>query len=152
MSVKVTCHYIIDTCIGVSCSGLCDTTDFLSGYCKDYIPKDNRIGSTCFNYKASEAVIHRTFRALEYEDGKGLIIGKEFIPCENIRYLALDYGNGEEIIINEREGETMKKELTFGEVAELLKKFEAEHPGAEKTELIAYAYEAGYKAGQMQEA
>lgn len=42
----------------------------------------------------------------------------------------------------------MKKELTFGEVAQLFKKLEEEHPGAEKIKLIAYAYEAGYKAGR----
>lgn len=147
MSVEVYCIYTTDNCThGLTSSDYCDQ-DF-NGYitCDCYIPKDNRIGATCLSYKAREALIHRKYKAVEYEENDGLSIGKEFIPSSNIIFLSID-GN---IFIDEREGETMKKELTFGEVAELLKKFEAEHPGAEKTELIAYAYEAGYKAGQSE--
>lgn len=102
MSVKVTCHYFLDTCIGISTTGYCDYT-YCFEHCKDYVPKDDRMGCACFNYKPAEAVISRTYKAVEYEDGKGLTIGKEFIPCENIRYLALDYGDGERIFINRKE-------------------------------------------------
>lgn len=44
------------------------------------------------------------------------------------------------------------KTLTFGEVVELLKKIEAEHPNAEKVELVAAAYEEGYKAAEKERA
>lgn len=36
--------------------------------------------------------------------------------------------------------------LTFGEVGEIKKAIEADHPHAEKIELIAAAWETGYKA------
>lgn len=104
MSVKVTCHYFIDACtFGLSCKEVCDYDYEYSEYCKDYLPADKRIGAACAYYKAQEAVIHRTFRAVEYEEGDGLSIGKEFIPYDNIEYLALDFGDGERIFINRKE-------------------------------------------------
>lgn len=42
--------------------------------------------------------------------------------------------------------------LTFGEVVELLNQIEKEHPNAEKTELVSYAYAAGYEAAQKERA
>jgi len=44
------------------------------------------------------------------------------------------------------------KELTFGEVVEILKKIEAENPNPEKVEIIAAAYRAGYEAAQKERA
>ncbi|MEE6208434.1 MAG: hypothetical protein VZR95_10310 [Alphaproteobacteria bacterium] len=49
-------------------------------------------------------MIHRTYKAVEYESDIGLTLGREIIPRENIKYLAMDYGDGEKIFIDEREG------------------------------------------------
>lgn len=103
MSVKVTCQYTIDKCThGLRCSDYCEE-DFIHPLCDLYIPKDDRIGATCLSYKASTAVISRTYKAVEYEEGDGLSIGKEFIPYDDIDYLALDFGDGERIFINRKE-------------------------------------------------
>lgn len=106
MGVRVTCIYIIDKCThGLKCSECCDL-DFDSGYssCDLYVGKDERLCAPCYYYNPCKAMIHRTYKAVEYESDIGLTLGREIIPRENIIYLAMDYGDGEKIFIDEREG------------------------------------------------
>lgn len=152
MGVDITCQYVVIKCkhwafTGSNCD---DVTAELP--CKYYQSGDGRIDGLCREADRHDITLHKSTNNFEYDsDPDGFVtIGRKRIYKEDITYLAVDDGTGTKVLIDEREGETMEKtkELTFGEVADLLKKFEAENPNAGKMELLAYAYEAGYKAAK----
>lgn len=104
MGVRVTCIYIKDKCDASSVDGFCNR-EHLPFECPDYVPGDGgRIDEPCKYYCPCEAMIHKTYKSVDYDSCEGLSIGNTFIERDHIKYLAMDYGDGEKIFIDEREG------------------------------------------------
>ena len=151
MGVEITCQYVEIKCKHWAfCGSNCEDVN-AEIPCKYYQTGDGRIDGLCREADRHDITLHKTANHFEYDgDPDGVvIIGRKRIFAEDITYLAVDDGTGKQILIDEREGETMAKELTFGEVGDYVKAFEAVNPNGGKMELFAYAYNPGQNAGKV---